>query len=67
MVSMMSLFTNDKSFVTSKAGGKYSTLKTKKGSRFSRFVIISNALHWTHIERPENVARACLDFIKENS
>ena len=58
---------NYQKFVTSKAEGKYSTLRTKKGSRFSRFVIISDALHWTHIERPENVAKACLDFIEDNS
>ena len=39
----------------------------KKGSRLSRFAIISDALHWTHIERPENVAKACLDFIEDNN
>ena len=42
------------------------TIKIKKGARFSRFVIIKDALHWTHIERPENVAAACFDFIKDN-
>ena len=58
---------NYKKYVTIKERGRYSILKLKKGSRFSRFVIISDALHWTHIERPENVAYACMDFIKDNN
>ena len=58
---------NQKRYVKDMAGGKYSTLQTKEGGRFSRFCIISDALHWTHIERPENVAWACIDFIVENS
>ena len=58
---------NYKKYVTIKESGRYSELKLKKGSRFSRFVIISDALHWTHIERPENVAYACMDFIKDNN
>ena len=49
------------------ADGRYSTLKTKEAGRFSRFSIISDALHWTHIERPDNVAWACMDFIVDNS
>ena len=57
---------NYSKFVESKADGRYSTLKTKKGARFHRFTIISEALHWTHIERPENVAWACMDFIIDN-
>ena len=57
---------NWKKFVKTNSSNKYSTIKTKKGARFSRFVIIKNALHWTHIERPENVAAACFDFIKDN-
>ena len=57
---------NEKRYVTSMADGKYSTLQTKEGGRFSRFSIISDALHWTHIERPENVAWACMDFITDN-
>ena len=57
---------NYSKFVESKADGRYSTLKTKKGARFNRFTIISEALHWTHIERPENVAWACMDFIIDN-
>ena len=48
------------------ADGMYSTLQTKEGGRFSRVSIISDALHWTHIERPENVAWACMDFIADN-
>ena len=55
--------TNYQKFVELDKSGRYSRLSTKKGSRFDRFVIISEALHWTHIERPENVAKACLDFI----
>ena len=35
--------------------------------QLKRFAIISDALHWTHIERPENVAYACMDFIKDNN
>ena len=27
--------------------------------------IVSKSLHWTHIERPENVAYACVDFIND--
>ncbi len=57
---------NEKKYVTGMADGKYSTLQTKEGGRFSRFSIISDALHWTHIERPENVAWACMDFIADN-
>ena len=57
---------NEKKYVTGMADGKYSTLQTKGGGRFSRFSIISDALHWTHIERPENVAWACMDFIADN-
>ena len=57
---------NEKKYVTGMADGKYSTLQTKEGGRFSRFSIISDALHWTHIERPENVAWACMDFISDN-
>ena len=57
---------NWKKFVKTNSSNKYSTIKTKKGARFSRFVIIKDALHWTHIERPENVAAACFDFIKDN-
>ena len=30
-------------------------------------LIVSDALHWTHIERPENVAWACMDFIVDFS
>ena len=43
----------------------YSTLQTKKESGFNRFVIVSKSLHWTHIERPENVAYPRVDFIKD--
>ena len=59
--------TNYQKFVELDKSGRYSRLSTKKGSRFDRFVIISEALHWTHIERPENVAKACLDFILDYS
>ena len=58
---------NYEELVESKADGKYASLKVKEGARFSRFTIISEALHWTHIERPENVAWACMDFIADNS
>ena len=57
---------NYSKYVEKKADGRYSTLKTKKGGRFARFTIITDALHWTHIERPENVAYACMDFIVDN-
>ena len=43
----------------------YSTLQTKKGGRFNRFIIVSKSLHWTHIERPENVAYPRVGFIKD--
>ena len=56
---------NYKKFVVSHRNGMYSTLQTKKEGRFNRFVIVSKSLHWTHIERPENVAYACLDFIND--
>ena len=56
---------NYKKFVVSHRNGMYSTLQTKKGGRFNRFVIVSKSLHWTHIERPENVAYACVDFIND--
>ena len=59
--------TNYKKFVELDRSGRYSRLSTKKGARFDRFVIISEALHWTHIERPENVAIACLDFILDHN
>ncbi len=59
--------TNYQKFVELDKSGRYSRLSTKKGSRFDRFVIISEALHWTHIERPENVAKACLDFILDHN
>ena len=58
---------NHDRYVTTMADGRYSTLQTKEGGRFSRFVIVSDALHWTHIERPENVAWACMDFIADFS
>ena len=58
---------NYQKFVELDRSGRYSRLSTKKGARFDRFVIISEALHWTHIERPENVAKACLDFILDYS
>ena len=58
---------NSERYVTSMAEGRYSTLQTKDGGRFSRFTIVSDALHWTHIERPENVAWACMDFIGDFS
>ena len=58
---------NYQKFVELDKSGRYAKLSTKKGARFSRFVIISDALHWTHIERPENVAQACLDFILDHS
>ena len=58
---------NYERYVTGMADGKYSTLQTKESGRFSRFSIISDALHWTHIERPDNVEWACMDFIVDNS
>ena len=58
---------NYNKFVERKADGRYASLKVKEGARFQRFTIISEALHWTHIERPDNVAWACMDFIADNS
>ena len=58
---------NYERYVTIMADGKYSNLKTKEGGRFSRFCIVSDALHWTHIERPDNVAWACMDFIVDKT
>ena len=54
--------TNYQKFVELDKSGRYSRLSTKKGSRFNRFVIISEALHWTHIERPEKCCKSMSRF-----
>ncbi len=50
-------------YVTSHAGGRYALIQTKAGARMTRFAIISESTHWTHIENPEGCAWAIMDFI----
>ena len=52
--------------VTAHEDGKYSTIKIKKNARMTRFAIIPNCLHWTHIENPEGCAHALIDFIEDS-
>lgn len=50
-------------YVTTHADGRYALIQIKPGARMTRFAIISESTHWTHIENPEGCAWAIMDFI----
>ncbi|MEM7374903.1 MAG: hypothetical protein AAF587_40295 [Bacteroidota bacterium] len=58
---------NYQKYVRVQAAGTYATLQTKANARMTRFAIILDSLHWTHIENPEGVAAACMDFIVDSA
>ena len=54
-------------YVTTHAGGHYATIQVKENARMTRFAIISESTHWTHIENPEGCSWAIMDFIQASS
>ena len=53
-------------YVTEHADGRYVTIQTKSDARMTRFAVISESTHWTHIENPDGCAWAIMDFIADS-